>query len=292
MATYSPAATLAGPADPQPLDWAQLQLPDSWADGLDLRRPRHFWQFLKKVLLRRLGKVELPPGLPVNAPIPKYVLLEFHNLPNGNYSKKFARGYSVGFDNAMLGEMRAARRELAAAVAGCKSVLDVGCGAGHSTAAVAHAGVAEVWGLDASPYLLQIAARNYPQLPFVQGLAEQTNFPAGRFDGVSACFLFHEVPPRHAEHALDELARVLRPGGVLAILEPAREQFFGRPLQLIRAFGWRGLYFWGLARLVHEPFVRAWHERDVAAWLQAHGFALVADRTLFPSRLIVATKTG
>lgn len=265
-----------------------LQLPDSWADQLDLRRPSHLWRFLQKVLLRRLARVELPPGLPLNVPIPKYVLQEFHNLPNGNYSKKITRGYCRGFDLVMLGALQKHRRELAEALHHCTSVIDIGCGPGHSTQALVEAGVKTVWGLDASPYMLQHAVSRYPQLHFVQGLAEETRLPAAFFDGLSACFVFHEIPPRHADRALQEFRRILKPGGRIALLEPATEQFFCGPLALLKAHGWRGVYFWWLARFVHEPFVRAWHERNIQQWLGNHGFKLLSDYPLFPSRLIVA----
>jgi ubiquinone/menaquinone biosynthesis C-methylase UbiE len=279
-----------GPIDPAPLPWAQLELPDAWPDALDLRQPRDLWRFLAKVLLRRLSQVRLPPELPLNVVLPEYLLLEFHNLPNGNYSKKVTRGYSTGFDLVMLGEMRRARHAMAQALNGCGAVLDVGCGAGHSTQALLDAGVQEVWGLDASPYLLQHAARRYSAPRFVQGLAERSGFPARRFDGVAACFLFHEMPPGFAEQALAEFQRVLKPGGLLSVLEPAAEQFLGRPWRLLRKYGWRGIYFWWLARFVHEPFVAAWQKRDVPAWLARHGFELIEDRDLFPARLITARK--
>ncbi len=279
-----------GPEDPIALSWADVELPDTWPDALDLRRPQDLWQFVRKVVLRRLTRVELPRDLPLSVALPKYLLLEFHNLPNGNYSKKITRGYSRGFDIVMLGEMHRARRALAQPLHGCDAVLDVGCGAGHSTQALRDAGVVDVWGLDASPYLLQHAARQYPAPRFVQGLAESSGFSADRFDGIAACFLFHEMPPRHADAALDEFHRVLRPDGRLAIVEPAGEQFFGRPWTLFRKYGWRGLYFWCLARFVHEPFVAAWQKRAVPEWLCAHGFELVEERDLFPSRLIVARK--
>lgn len=285
-----PQARPAGFTDPTPALWTDVELPDAWPDALDLRRPSDLWQLFRKVALRQLTRVQLPGDLPLNVALPKYLLLEFHNLPNGNYSKKITHGYSRGFDTVMLGEMRRARAALAATLAGCRAVLDAGCGAGHSTHALVESGVPEVWGLDASPYLLQHAARRYPGPRFVQGLAEQSGFAAQRFDGIAACFLFHEMPPRHSDDALQEFHRVLAPGGHLAILEPAAEQFYGKPWALVRRYGWRGLYFWALARLVNEPFVAAWHQRNVPAWLAAHGFTLVGETDLFPSRLIVAKK--
>lgn len=287
MSTNASAPAGNGPAISLP-----TTLPDAWPDRLDLRRPADLWRFLRKVLLRRLDRVELPPGLPLNVALPKYLLLEFHNLPNGNYSRKITRGYSTGFDRVMLGEMRRARAALAATFQGCHRVADIGCGAGYSTQALCDAGITDVIGIDASPYLLEHAARSYPALRFAQGLAECTGLADASVDGISCCYLFHEIPPAYADQALTEFRRVLRPGGRLGILEPAAEQFFGRPLALLRRHGWRGLYFGWLARFVHEPFVRAWHRRDVAHWLATHGFELVEDRLLFPSRLISARRRG
>lgn len=278
------------PANMAITSWEQTLLPESWADRLDLRRPRDLWQFFRKVALRRLERVKLPEGLPLNVEIPKYALLEFHNLPNGNYSKNITRGYSKGFDHAMLGEMRLARHALASALSSCDTVADIGCGAGRSSQSLRAAGVTHVTGLDASPYLLQHAARSFPEINFVQGLSEDTRLPTAQFDGVSVCYLFHEMPPTYAGQALDEFFRILKPDGLLGILEPAREQLISTPIALLRRHGWRGLYFWALAHFVHEPFVQAWHRCVNDRWLRDHGFELVSDTLLFPSRLIIAKR--
>ncbi len=280
------------PADVAITSWDKTALPESWADRIDFRRPSDLWQFFRKVALRKVGRVQLPEGLPLNVGIPKYALLEFHNLPNGNYSRNITRGYSKGFDHAMLGEMRRARNALALTLKTCTTVVDVGCGAGRSAQSLHEAGVANVTGLDASPYLLQHAARAFPHLNFVQGLAEDTRLPSARFDGVSVCYLFHEMPPTYSARALDEFSRILKPDGLLGILEPAPEQLTSKPFSLLRRHGWRGLYFWALARFVHEPFVQAWHRCIVDRWLDEHGFELISDTLLFPSRLIVARRRG
>ena len=269
---------------------ATTELPDAWPDLLKLWRPGHLSKLLLKLLGYGLTPVELPAGLKLRTPLPGYLLQEFHNLPNGNYSRNIAGGYSNGFDRVMLGKMKHGRQAIAQALSECHSVLDVGCGAGGSTAAISAVGVARVVGLDASPYLLKQAQTRYPTLEFLQGLAEQTELPTAGFDGISACFLFHELPPERADLALAEFGRLLTHNGLLVILEPAQEQYVEHPLKLLRQFGWRGLYFSWLAHFVNEPFVSGWHQREVSSWLRRAGFELLEDRLIFPSRLLIARR--
>jgi ubiquinone/menaquinone biosynthesis C-methylase UbiE len=151
--------------------------------------------------------------------------------------------------------------------------------------------VPDVWAIDPSPYLLQLGARAYPRVRFTHGVAEDLPFSDGRFDAIGACFLFHELPPRYADRALGECARVLRPGGRLALCEPSPEQLAPRAwYRIVRRHGWRGLYFRLLARTVFEPFVAQWHARRYEEWLASAGLALVTDERAFPLRFLVAVK--
>ena len=158
--------------------------------------------------------------------------------------------------------------------------------------ALLDAGVPEVWGLDPSPYLLQHAAARYPEVKFVQGIAEKTGFRDDRFSGVTACFVMHEVPPRYLDVSLAELRRILRPGGVLAIIEPSPEQITEPLIRLTLRHGLKGLYFGLLARRMHEPFVRAWQQLDVASKLAEFGFRLEIDKDELPIRQILATRVA
>ncbi len=278
-------------ADPVPPRWDQLDLPDTWPDKIDFGTPSELFGFFKAIFSKR-QRVQLPDDLPGKEKIPKYVLQEFHSLPNGNYSKSVARGYITGFDMAMLGTMDECRTYLANYLKDQGCVLDVGCAGGKMAAKLKQMGVDEVWGLDPSPYLLQNAAKDYPDIHFIQGVAEDTEFPSNRFDGISACFLFHELPPRYASQALSEFSRILKPGGLLAIGEPSPIQLQVRnPLKLIRAGGWTALYFKALAHFVYEPFVNAWHKTDIESWLSEHGFTLVEDQVGYPVRTILAKKS-
>ena len=276
--------------DPIAADWGTMQLPDAWPDQLDLRRPAHLVRYVRGWVDGR-RKVEVPADLPGASLLPSYLKQEFHHLPNGVYSKRHADSYARWFDRLMLGHTVRERRRLAAALVGSRAVLDVGCGSGGLAGAFDAAGIPEVWGLDPSPYLLQLASRRFTRVRFVQGLAERTGFRNARFDGVGACFLFHELPPRIADAALVEIRRILAPGGRLVIAEPSPVQFRVRDWRtLARRTGWRGLYFAAMAKGVYEPFVAAWHRRDLPAWLASGGFRVLDDEPGMPIRFVSAVR--
>jgi ubiquinone/menaquinone biosynthesis C-methylase UbiE len=245
------------------VDWANVALPDTWPDHLNLRNPVSIVRLLTH-LCRKRPKVMIPSDLPGVDEIPEYILQEFHHLPNGNYSDVLTRGYITGFDLFMLGQMKTVRDHIAERLANCHAVLDLGCAGGKMAAAIHAKGITDIWGLDPSPYLLRHAARMYPHIRFVHGVMERLPFPNQRFDGISACFVFHEVPPFYIRQALEEISRVLQPGGLLVIAEPSPIQFRYAFFSMIKEYGWQGAYFQLLARLLHEPFVNAWHKFAVA----------------------------
>jgi ubiquinone/menaquinone biosynthesis C-methylase UbiE len=277
------------PHDPLVADWQSLGLPDAWPDGLNLLRPRHLWRWVSCVLGRRT-RVEVPADLPGRALLPRYLLQEFHNLPNGNYSKRVTRGYITGFDRIMLGRMKRARQRLAAHLHGSEAVLDVGTAGGRTAAMLKASGVPEVWGLDPSPYMLQHAAGDHPDVRFVQGLAERTGFSDQRFEGVAVCFVLHEIPARYLPACLSEFFRVLKPGGRLAICEPSRKHLDGGFWSQLRRNGAAYAYFHLLAKHVHEPFLSGWHRRDVPALLGKAGFEVLSDEHEPPVRFLFARK--
>lgn len=277
--------------DGQPsIDWANAALPDAWPDRLPWKRVNHPLRIARALQQGRVGRVLLPEGLPGAERLPRYLLQEFHNLPNGNYSRSITRGYARAFDALMLGSLRRARGAIAERLLGARRALDIGAGGGHLAAAMLRAGIREVCALEPSPYLLQEIARTHPQVHCVQGVIESSGLPSEHFDAAGACFVFHEIPPRYADAALAELRRILTPGAPLVIAEPSPEQWSATRSEIWRSHGWRGVYFRALARAVHEPYVHAWHRRDPARWLEAAGFRLEEDRNTMPWRLLAARR--
>lgn len=275
---------------PQPLSYDAIKLPLTSVDRLTPMSPVFICNLVSKILGFNLKKFTLPDGLTGKNKIPSYALQEFHNLPNGYYSVYFSEGYSAGFNFFMLGEMDRIRKEMSAEFVDCTSVLDLGCGDGSSAKALCDQGIKDVWGLDASPYLLALAIQKNKMAKFVHGVAEATEFQNESFDGVCACWVLHEVPAPICDSILKECFRILKPGGKLVIMEPSKHQFRKGYLQLFREFGMRGIYYRFLAKIVHEPYIVEWQNKDIKSWIASQGFELLSNVNRMPEEKIVAQK--
>lgn len=88
-------------------------------------------------------------------------------------------------------------------------ILDLGCGSGQLTAAIADAG-ATVIGIDSSPEMLAEARANYPAIDFRLGDAAKFSLEAP-VDAVFSNAVLHWV--KNAAGAAASIARALKPGG-------------------------------------------------------------------------------
>jgi demethylmenaquinone methyltransferase / 2-methoxy-6-polyprenyl-1,4-benzoquinol methylase len=126
-------------------------------------------------------------------------------------------------------------------------ILDVATGTGMVALALARSGC-EVVGLDQSQEMLARAQAKLAAEPglgarvsFVRGEAERLPFPDGHFDGLSFTYLLRYVDDRAA--TMTELARVVRPGGRIGMLE------FGVPSAPVLRALWRLQTRWVLPAL-------------------------------------------
>ncbi len=141
-------------------------------------------------------------------------------------------------------------------------VLDVACGTGNSAIPAARAG-GRVTGVDIAPNLLEQArvraAAEQLEIRFQEGDAEQLPCPDESFDFVITMFgaMFAPRPERVAE----ELMRVCRPGGQIAMANWTPEGFVGRSFRLTAEMvpppaGIPAPVLWGTEEAVRKRFSR------------------------------------
>jgi 2-polyprenyl-3-methyl-5-hydroxy-6-metoxy-1,4-benzoquinol methylase len=107
-------------------------------------------------------------------------------------------------------------------------VLEVGCGRGHLTQAIAARGV-DIVGVDANPQAHDVAESDLVRHMF----AENLDFDDGTFDVIVSVHAIEHIP--HLEQALSEMARVLKPGGSAVHIYPAEpiQGLFAIPTAII-----------------------------------------------------------
>jgi len=98
-----------------------------------------------------------------------------------------------------------------------KKILDVGCGKGRFCRKIKDFGFINIIGAEPSKELIEVAKGNNKDIKFVQ--ASVTNLPFGdnEFDALICIEVLEHVPD--TEKAIQEMARVLKPGGKVFIID-------------------------------------------------------------------------
>ncbi|QGV77454.1 class I SAM-dependent DNA methyltransferase [Streptomyces ficellus] len=130
-------------------------------------------------------------------------------------------------DRAMLAAFADTVRD-----AGGGRVAEIGCGTGRITGHLHSLGL-DVFGIDLSPGMLEVARRAYPHLRFDEGSMTGLDLADGALGGVVAWYSLIHVEPGQVPDVLDGFHRVLAPGGHLLLAFQVGDE----PLRLTEAFG-------------------------------------------------------
>ncbi|MDA0567103.1 class I SAM-dependent methyltransferase [Streptomonospora sp. S1-112] len=114
-------------------------------------------------------------------------------------------------DRAMLAAFAAHVR-----AAGSGPVAELGCGPGRTTAHLRELGL-DVFGVDLSPVMIDLARTSFPDLRFEVGSMDALDLADGALAGVVSWYSLIHLPPAQVPAYLAEFARLLAPGGHLLL---------------------------------------------------------------------------
>ncbi len=107
----------------------------------------------------------------------------------------------------------------------CQSIVDVGCGTGIFLEMWLESGKKDACGVDINPDCVELCQSKGLNVKI--GDALQIPFGENEFDGAYLSHVLHIFQPAQAAHAIQELIRVVKPNGVIAIATvPFYERFF------------------------------------------------------------------
>jgi SAM-dependent methyltransferase len=145
-------------------------------------------------------------------------------------------------------------------------LLDVGCGSGYFLEAARRRGWEPVRGVELNSWMVELGRE--AGLDIASGELREQGYPDGAFQLVSFWDVIEHMNDPRAE--LAEAHRILRPGGVLALLVPDAESFWARLL---------GERWWAVIRMHLFYFTR----ETVTRLLEQSGFAVELVGT-YPKR--------
>lgn len=195
------------------------------------------------------------------------------------------------------------KREIVAALRPCErpACLDLACGTGDLTRLLARRfPLGRVTGIDLTPAMLEQARRHHPlpNVAYRQGDMARTGIASASIDIVTAGYALRNAP--RLEAAIAEIARILKPGGELAVLDFSRPD--SRPAQHLETWvlhAWGA--FWGTLRTgnadayayIADSLERFPSRGHLHAMLESAGLRIQLARRRFFGviEIVIATRT-
>jgi ubiquinone/menaquinone biosynthesis C-methylase UbiE len=217
---------------------------------------------------RRQGGVDVRDEADLAA-YPVYYRQNFHYQTGGWFTSESAKRYEAQVEALFSGTAGPMRRRALSLLARAwrrrdqrgLRLLDLACGSGSFLVDLKAAFPrAAVFGLDLSrAYLDEASARSGAAM--VQAAAERLPFADASLDGIACVYLFHELPPRVRSLVAAEIARVLKPGGVLAFADSVQGQDEPELARLLETF----------PAFFHEPYYDSYQATDFDTLFGAAG---------------------
>ena len=224
---------------------------------------------------------------------PRYYLQNFHYQTDGWLTEGSAERYDMQVETLFTGSAGAMRRQalpfIGAALAdrdvATASLLDLGSGTGQFLKMVKENWPAlHTTALDLSPaYLNKTRASlgRWKGITYVQANAEETGLPDASFDVITAVYLFHELPPAVRKTITREIARLLKPGGTLVLVDTI--QYGDEP-----GFD---ILLGNFPRGFHEPYYDSYCRTDLDALMGECGLERIDDKVAFLTKAVGFRKT-
>jgi ubiquinone/menaquinone biosynthesis C-methylase UbiE len=283
-------------------DWANIQArryrpPHDMADNplRAVRRALAFFDDLPRVDRRRRRGIHntvretAPQGR-----YPRYYLQDFHHQTDGYLSPRSAELYDHQVEVLFGGGADAMRRQglvplaqfMAERRQAATRLADLGCGTGRFLGFVKdNYPRLDVTALDLSPYYLAEARRwlrPFSRWRAMQANAEALPIATASLDLVTCVYLFHELPRDARRAVAREIARVLRPGGRLILVDSLqlgdRPDYDGLLLRFPKRF--------------HEPYFDDYVRQDFDALFGALGLRPAGQTLAYLSKVMVWDRDG
>jgi len=220
---------------------------------------------------------------------PRYYLQNFHYQSDGYLSHDSATLYDYQVEVLFTGGADAMRRQLLAPLRDAFAdrrirdahLLDVACGTGRFLSFVKdNYPRLRVTGMDLSaPYLVRArrTLRHWSRSHLAVGNAEALPAADGSIDIATCVFLFHEVPNAVRRRIAAEIARILKPNGMLLFMDSI--QYGDRPDYdpLLDRF----------PQAMHEPYYADYVRDDLSGLFRDAGFAVEKVERVFFARMMV-----
>jgi ubiquinone/menaquinone biosynthesis C-methylase UbiE len=225
---------------------------------------------------------------------PDYYRRNFHYQTDGYLSAHSAALYDFQVEVLFNGGAEAMRRQALVPIAQHlrgrrireERLLDVACGTGSFLAIIKHNWPRlPVTGLDLSaPYLRHARDElaRWSWVSLIDGTAEALPFPDRSFSLVTCVYLFHELPRAVRRRVAKEMARVLRPGGLLVFVDSFQhgdEPAFDGLLELFPL-------------AYHEPYFADFVRDDLVALFADVGFELIDAERAYMSKVMSLSRNS